>query len=68
MSEELLTYIKGSVDRIEAKQDKYEERQRAVETWQADANGKISMVGLFGVTLGGAIMAAIGYFRGGNHP
>lgn len=63
MSDEMLNYIKNSVDRIESKQDKHDERIRNVENWQADANGKVTMVGAFGVTLGGVITAVVEYFR-----
>lgn len=63
MSDEILSYIKNTVDRIETKQDKHDERIRTVENWQADANGKITMVGVFGVTLGGFFTAVVEYFR-----
>ncbi len=64
MSDEILIYIKDSVTRIEANQKDADKRIRDVEDWQNNANGKISMVGLFGVTIGGSIMAAIEWFRG----
>lgn len=63
MSEEILTYIKDSVDRIEAKQDKHDMRIGEVEKWQSNANGKVSMIAAIGIFIGGALTAAADYFR-----
>lgn len=64
MSDEILSYIKDSVDRIEGKQDKHDERIRKVENWQADANGKVTTIGAIGVVMGGIITAVAEYFKG----
>ena len=63
MSDDILDYIKNTVDRIEVKQDKHDERLGSIERWQSDANGKISMIGVIGVAIGGAVTAVITYFR-----
>lgn len=63
MSEELLTYIKNSVDRIETKQDKHDERIGAVEKWQSNADGKITIIAAVCAAIGGAIVAVVDYFR-----
>lgn len=63
MSDDVLNYIKNSVDRIEAKQDKHDERIKDVELWQSNANGKMTMLGAVGVTIGGLLTAAVEYLR-----
>lgn len=63
MSDEVLNYIKNSVDRIEEKQDKHDERLRTIENWQSNANGKMTMISMVGVTIGGLITATVEYFR-----
>lgn len=65
MSDEILKYIKGSVDRIEENQKDHAKRLNEVEKWQANANGKMTMLGIVGVTIGGFCTAIIQYFR---HP
>ncbi len=53
MSEELLRYIKESVDRIEDKQDSHAQDISNIKQWQSNIDGKITMVGIFGVAIGG---------------
>lgn len=65
MSDEILTYIKASVDRIEEKQDDHTKRITEVEKWQANAEGKMTMLGAVGVAIGAAFTAVGEYFR---HP
>lgn len=55
MSDDLLVYIKDTVTRIEAKQDKHDERIRTVESWQNRADGKVTAFGAVGVLIGGVI-------------
>lgn len=63
MSEEILTYIKNTVDRIEENQNDHAKRITEVEKWQANANGKMTMLGAVGVAIGGFFTAFFQYFR-----
>ncbi len=63
MSDEILNYIKDTVDRIETNQDDHTKRIGEVEKWQANANGKISVVAAICTAIGGGIVAVIDYFR-----
>ena len=63
MSDEILTYIKDSVDRIESKQDNHDVRIGKLENWQSNADGKITMVSAIGAAIGGAVVAVFDYFR-----
>ena len=65
MSDEILTYIKETVDRIETKQDTHDIRIRHVENWQSNANGRVSTIGMFCGAIGAAFVGFIDYFR---HP
>lgn len=55
MSDEILNYIKDAVDRVEEKLDKHNDRLGIVEKWQSNADGKVTMFGLFCVSLGGIL-------------
>ena len=55
MSDDILSFIKDTVLRIEAKQDKHDDRIRAVESWQNNTDGKITAYGVVGVLIGAAI-------------
>lgn len=63
MSDEILSYIKNSVDRIESKQDKHDERIGAVENWQSNADGKITIIAAVCAAIGGTVVAVVDYFR-----
>lgn len=63
MSDEILQYIKDSVDRIESKQDKHDDRLGEVEKWQANASGKMTMLGFVGMAIGGIFTGIAEYFR-----
>lgn len=63
MQDEILEYIKDSVDRIEAKQDKHSDRLNEVERWQSNANGKMTMLSIMGMTIGGLMTGIVEYFR-----
>ncbi len=63
MSDEILNYIKDTVDRIEVKQDGHDTRLRTVENWQSNASGKMSIIGLIGATIGGILTATVQLFR-----
>lgn len=63
MSDEILTYIKDTVTRIETKQDKHEERISDVENWQSNANGKMTVLAAVGVAIGGAFASLINYMK-----
>lgn len=63
MSDEILNYIKGTVDRIEVNQKDHAQRINEVEKWQANANGKITMLGAVGVAIGGIFTAIGQYFK-----
>ncbi len=63
MSDALLKYIKESVDRIEDKLDKHDERIGHLENWQHNANGKVTMLGAIGVAIGGFITWLTGIFH-----
>ncbi len=63
MSDDILEYIKETVTRIENKQDTHDTRLRAVERWQNDAGGKITMLSAIGVVMGAALAAAADFFK-----
>jgi hypothetical protein len=63
MSDEILTYIKDTVTRIETKQDNHDVRIGNVERWQSNADGKITMIAAIGAAIGGGIVAVVDYFR-----
>lgn len=63
MSDEVLTYIKDTVTRIETKQDKHDERLGEVEKWQANANGKMTILGAVGVAIGTLCTTVLQSFR-----
>ncbi len=63
MSDQILTYIKETVDRIEDNQKDHVKRITEVEKWQANANGKISIIAAICTAIGGGAIAAIDYFR-----
>jgi hypothetical protein len=56
MSNDILEYIKDSVDRIESKIDRHDDRIITVERWQSNAEGKVTMVGIFGSLVGGLVV------------
>lgn len=60
---DILEYIKEAVDRIEDKQDKHADRLGHIERWQSNADGKITVIGVLGVAVGGFLTAMIGYFK-----
>lgn len=65
MSDEILTYIKDSVTRIEENQKDHAKRIGDVEKWQANANGKMTVLGAVGIAIGTIFTAVIQSFR---HP
>lgn len=63
MADELLNYIRDSVDRIEGKLDRHDDRINDVEKWQANAAGKVTMLAAVFSALGGFIMWFSGFFH-----
>lgn len=63
MSDEILNYIKSTVDRIELKQGLQDERIGDLEKWQANANGKMTILSALGVAIGAGLTAAANYFK-----
>lgn len=60
---QLLNYIKEAVDRVEGKIDGHDERIRKTESWQANADGKITAFGAAGVAIGGLITWIASFFK-----
>ena len=47
---------------VNARHDKIDERIRDVESWQSNANGKITIIGSLGVLMGGFFTWVVGIF------
>ena len=51
------------LDELRALRSDIHPRLRAVETWQSEANGKITMIGLFATMMGGVVTWVAGMFH-----
>lgn len=63
MSEEVLNYIKKSVDRIEDNQIDHAKRIGELERWQSNSDGKQTMLGMVGVCAGAVIAGIVEWVR-----
>lgn len=59
-NEVMLQYLESIDNKIDELKKDLVPRVNKVEAWQNNANGKISMIGLFGSLIGGLVMWIVG--------